>query len=507
MEKRGSGILLHITSIPSPFGIGDLGPDAYTFADFLSDTCQSYWQILPLNQTNLDYGNSPYSSFSAFAGNHLLISPERLVRNGFLAESDIQDVPEFSAAKVDYKRVTGYKEGLLQKVYDRHRDSLAGHQEFQSFCTENAHWLNDYSLFVSVRNHLGGTGWNLWPEALRDRKKDALREWREKLADSILKEKFLQFLFFNQWFSLKNYCDSKAIKIIGDIPIYVNYDSADVWANPNIFSLDENKQPIFVAGVPPDYFSPTGQLWGHPVYRWDVIRKSQYAWWIQRLQHNLRIFHMFRLDHFRGFVGYWQVRFDETTAINGKWVEAPAEDFLLTVLKHVPKEAIIAEDLGIITPDVRDVITRFGFPGMKVLLFAFGEDLPQNPYAPHNHEKNCVIYTGTHDNNTIIGWFRKETDAGTRKRISEYVGRDVSDKTVHWEFIKLAMMSVADTVIIPMQDILGLDEKHRMNLPATSEGNWEWRLSPDYRSPALIKKLSDMTRIYGRDMNTRHDEL
>ncbi|GBD96531.1 MAG TPA: 4-alpha-glucanotransferase [Nitrospirae bacterium] len=498
MEKRGSGVLLHISSLTSPYGIGDFGPDAYEFADFLAGTRQKFWQILPLTLTCPSYGNSPYSSYSTFAGNHLLISPERLVRDGYLSESDIQDAPAFSKERVDYKAVTEYKNKIFSMAYEKNRDRLANLQEFQRFCSEHSCWLNDFSLFISIKNYLKGSEWSKWPEDLRDRKKEALTELREKLGDEILREKFLQYIFFNQWYSLKNYCDSKDIKLIGDIPIYVNYDSSDVWANPGIFSLDKEKKPVFVAGVPPDYFSSTGQLWGHPVYKWDVLKESRYSWWIKRIEHNLKLFHMFRLDHFRGFVGYWQVRSNEKTAINGKWVEAPAEDFFTELLKHFPGISIIAEDLGVITPDVREIINKFGFPGMKVLLFAFGEDLPTNPYAPHNHIKHCVVYTGTHDNNTITGWYKTELTPEDRNRISRYIGKEISDRTIHWELIRLAMMSVADTVIIPMQDILGLGEKDRMNLPASPRGNWEWRLAPQQLSNSLIKKIKEMTLIYGR---------
>ena len=502
MEKRGSGILLHITSLPSPYGIGDIGPDAYRFVDFLSESGQSFWQILPLNQTNAAYGNSPYSSFSAFAGNHLLVSPVRLVKTGFLDEDDIKNPPDFSIDRVRYEEVADYKEKLLDRAFEKIRNQLAVHQEFQRFCTDNSYWLDNYSLFISIKESIKGTEWGEWPKNLRDRNEEALIEYSSKFSESILKEKFLQFLFFNQWYSLKNYCDSKDIKIIGDIPIYVNYDSADVWANPEIFSLDDNKKPDNVAGVPPDYFSATGQLWGHPVYNWDVIRQSGYKWWIDRISHNLSLFHMFRLDHFRGFVGYWQVNSTEKTAINGKWVPAPAEDFFNNLLKHVPASSIIAEDLGIITDDVREIICKFGFPGMKVLLFAFGEDLPANPYAPHNHVKNCVIYTGTHDNNTINGWYRSELTSDDRERISLYMGRDINESNINWELIRLAMTSVADTAIIPMQDILGLGEKDRMNLPASPNGNWEWRLKQELLSDALIKKLADMALITNRYKKT-----
>ena len=498
MQRRGSGILLHITSLPSPYGIGDLGPDAYKFVDFLSETRQSFWQILPLTLTSPAYGNSPYSSFSALAGNILLISPERMVKDEFLSVPDIGEVPDFPKERVDYDSVISFKEKLFNTAYEKNKEKLAGHQDFQKFCSENAYWLDEYALFISIKNQLNGVEWGKWPGELRDRKKAALKKTANKLSENISKEKFLQYIFFKQWNALKNYCDSKDIRIIGDIPIYVNYDSSDVWANTEIFSLDDEKEPLYVAGVPPDYFSSTGQLWGHPVYRWNVLRKSRYSWWTKRIGHALKLFHMFRFDHFRGFVGYWQVHSSEKTAINGKWVEAPAEDFFNTVLKQFPEISIIAEDLGIITQDVKDVMKKFGFPGMKVLLFAFGEDLPTNPYAPHNHVRNCIIYTGTHDNNTIAGWYKSELGPEGRNRVCEYLGHEISDKAVHWELIRLAMMSVANTVIVPMQDILGLGENARMNLPGSPNGNWEWRLKPDQLSQSLIRKLTDITKIYGR---------
>lgn len=499
MEKRGSGILLHITSLQSPFGIGDLGADSYKFVDFLKETHQSFWQILPLNLTCPAYGNSPYSSFSAFAGNSLLISPEQMVKQGFLSDSDLQDRPAFPDIKVDYNEVIKFKKRLFNRAYENNSDRLADHGEFRKFCMENSHWLDDYTLFICAKDHLKGVIWNKWPEDLRDRREDALKTWTEKLSGEILREKFLQYIFFTQWHSLKDYCNDKGIKIIGDIPIYVNYDSCDVWANPDIFSLDEEKKPVFVAGVPPDYFSATGQLWGHPVYKWDVLKDSGYSWWIKRIRQNLELFHMFRLDHFRGFVSYWKVSASEKTAINGEWVQAPAEDFFNNLFAQIPDLSIIAEDLGVITPDVREIMKQFRLPGMKVLLFAFGDDVSTNPYAPHNHVKNCVVYTGTHDNNTITGWFKNEVDDEGRKRISEYIGRKVTEETVHHDITVLAMMSVANMVIIPMQDILGLGEKYRMNLPASPSGNWEWRLGPEQLTPALTEKLGRMTRIYGRD--------
>jgi 4-alpha-glucanotransferase len=498
MDKRGSGILLHITSLPSPYGIGDLGAGARGFVDFLANTGQSYWQILPLNLTCPAYGNSPYSSFSAFAGNSLLISPVLMAKDGLLKWSEIKNIPRFSARRVDYRKVTAYKNRLFDLAFKRSIRKLSEDKEFRAFSRKNAHWLDDFTLFISIKKSLNGIEWCDWPGDLRDRKEGALKDASVKLEESILKEKFLQHIFFKQWSSLKKYCDKKKIKVIGDIPIYVNYDSSDVWANPGIFSLDRNRKLAFIAGVPPDYFSSTGQLWGHPLYKWDVLKKSGYDWWLKRIEHNLKEFHLFRLDHFRGFVGYWKVGAGEETAVNGKWVKAPAVDFFNKVMERFPDISIIAEDLGVITPDVKKIMKKFGFPGMKVLLFAFEGDLETNPYAPHNHIENCLVYTGTHDNNTIRGWFKNEATAVEKERISGYLGRKVTERTVHWEFVRLAMMSVADTVIIPMQDVLGLGEKHRMNLPASAKGNWKWRLLEEQLSPGLVRKLKEVTRLYRR---------
>lgn len=497
MKKRGSGILLHITSLPSPFGIGDMGSGAYKFADFLAESGQSYWQILPLNPTGAYFGNSPYSILSSIAGNVLLISPEFLIRDGFLTQADLLQLPAVSQDRVDYNTVITYKKQLLSKTYESFKKS-GNKDEFNNFCKKYSNWLDDYALFIVLKEHFQGKVWSEWQTELRDRHPSSLQTIKSQLGDKVEKEKFLQYLFFNQWVSLKQYCNQKGIQIIGDIPIYVNYDSVDVWTNPEIFKLDKEKKPLFVAGVPPDYFSQTGQLWGNPVYLWDMLKKTGYAWWVRRLQHNLNLFDIVRIDHFRGLVAYWEVPAGEKTAINGKWVEVPVKDLFNTLLQGSSDLPIIAEDLGIITDDVKEIMEYYGFPGMKVLLFAFGDDLAKNPYVPHNHIKNCLVYTGTHDNNTARGWYEREATWDDKRRLSTYLGREIPSSDIHWELIRTAMMSVANMVIFPMQDILGLGGEARMNHPGTMENNWEWRLLPEHLTPWLANKLLEMSRIYGR---------
>ncbi|MEK7359138.1 MAG: 4-alpha-glucanotransferase [Planctomycetota bacterium] len=497
MKRRSSGVLLHITSLPSPFGVGDLGTEAYRFADFLTETKQSHWQFLPLNLTDSALGNSPYYSASAFASNTLLISPELMAEKGFIKKDDLEPMPSFSHEHTDYHTATEYKRRLFSRAYNYFKES-GNRYEYEAFCSENDYWLDDFALFVTLKNQFNGQVWSQWPPEIRDRKSEALRSLRIQYHESIEREKFLQMVFHQQWSSLKRYCNNHGIQLIGDMPIYVCYDSADVWANPDLFKLDENKHPTFVAGVPPDYFSKTGQLWGNPVYRWDRLKETGYHWWVQRMKCNLNLFDVIRIDHFRGFIAYWEVPAGEKTAIHGRWVEAEAQHLFTTLQKRFPYLPIIAEDLGIITPDVREIIRHFEFPGMKILQFAFGWDLPTNPYAPHNYERNCVVYTGTHDNNTSRGWFNKDALPDERKRLSAYLGRDIYEDTVHWELIRLAMMSVANLVIIPMQDILGLGEESRMNRPSTITGNWQWRLSRGRLTPDVSQKLLELTGIYGR---------
>ncbi len=497
MDRRGSGILLPVTSLPSPFGVGDLGPWAYRFADFLAEAGQRYWQILPLNPTDPEHGNSPYHSCSAFAGNPLLVSPELLLRDGLLDAEDLASPPGFPAAGVDYRPVGTYKADLLRRAADRYSAGRGG-QEFERFCRGQAGWLENHALFVALKTHLGGRDWTSWPAEFRDRRTEALERARQELADSVTREKLRQFFFFSQWQALRGHCRERGIRIIGDLPIYVVHDSVDVWARPELFKLDEHKRPSVVAGVPPDYFSETGQRWGNPVYRWDLLREQGYDFWIERVRHNLALFDWVRLDHFRGFVAFWEIPAAEATAVNGRWVEAPAVDFFTCLKEAVSPLAIIAEDLGIITPDVVEVMRRFGFPGMKILLFAFGEDLATNPYAPHNHVRHCVVYTGTHDNNTVRGWFENEAPPETRARLASYLGREIGPAEVSREMARLAMTSVADTVILPMQDLLGLGAEARMNRPASQRGNWQWRLLPEQLTPALAGRLREMTRICGR---------
>lgn len=496
-NKRACGILLHITSLPSSFGIGDLGPGAYNFADFLYKAKQSFWQVLPLNPTDPAWFSSPYSSSSSFAGYPLLISPELMIKDGLLTEDDLLPFPNFPKNRVTYQTVSTYKEILFSKAYENF-ERIPDKQNYESFCSYNAHWLCNFALFRAIKNHFGGKCWGDWPQDIRDRNTEALKALESQLSGQIEKEKFLQYIFFKQWFALKHYCNEKDIKIIGDIPIYVNYDSVDAWTRPEIFKLDEAKRPIFVSGVPPDYFSKTGQLWGNPVYNWDVLRQNGYDWWIQKMKHNLGLFDCIRIDHFRGFVAYWEVPANEKTAINGRWINTPAEDFFNTLLREIPNAPIIAEDLGIITQDVRDIMNRFGFPGMRILQFAFGDNFSKNLYLPHNHIKNCVVYTGTHDNNTLKGWFKKEASTESKNYLFRYIGRKLTERDVNVELVRLAMMSVANLVIIPMQDIVGLGIGARFNIPATTKKNWQWRLSYKQLSDKLSKKLQEMTETYGR---------
>jgi len=499
LHTRASGILQHITSLPSPFGIGDMGPGAYLFADFLHRAGQSYWQVLPLNPTDQACGNSPYSSISAYAGNTLLISPQILLHEGLLSAADIADVDNFPGGRCDYSAVVPYKEKILDLAYERFKRSDNQKNAYEQFCVEQKDWLDDYALFVVAKKYHSGVVWGEWEKNLRERQAKALKKINTDFRDSVEREKYLQYLFYKQWHDLKAYCNERGIALIGDIPIYVSYDSADVWTNTDIFKLTDDRKPEYVAGVPPDYFSRTGQLWGNPVYCWDALKKSKFSWWLQRVAHNLQLFDVLRIDHFRGFVAYWEVPASETTAVHGTWVEAPAGAFFSSLKKRFSDVRIIAEDLGIITPDVKQVMEDCAFPGMKVLQFAFSEDLPEHPYLPHNYERNCIAYTGTHDNNTSRGWFEHEASPDDRQRLFRYCGRELSGADVSAELIRLAMMSPANVVIIPTQDVLALGEDARMNRPSTASGNWEWRLLPEQLNESAGDILRQVTHIYGRE--------
>ncbi len=498
LQKRSSGLLLHITSLPSAYGVGDLGPEAYRFADQLAEAKQSYWQILPLSPIEEGLGNSPYSSASAFAGNILLISLERLVDEGFLDAADIAKPPKFPKGKADYAAARQYKEPLLDKAFERFSGGSIDRHAYEAFCQEHGYWLEDYALFAALNRHTGIYDWSQWPAPIRDRTEAGLAEYRRELAREIEREKFRQWLFLKQWFELKTYCMGKGIQFVGDLPIYLNYHSADVWSHPRVFKLDAKHKPFVVSGVPPDYFSETGQLWGNPVYDWDYLRSTGYDWWLKRVSYNIHLFNLVRFDHFIGLVAFWEVDAKEKTAINGKWVDVPTADFLATLFRHHPHLPIIAEDLGIVTAEVRNIMRENGFPGMKVLLFAFGDDLPTNPYIVHNHTEYSIAYTGTHDNNTARGWFRKDADAATRERFADYIGQPVTEKTAAWQLIRLTMQSVARVAIFPVQDVLNLDEKARVNVPGKADDNWAWRLTPGQFTDEDVTKLGAITQLCGR---------
>ena len=497
MKKRASGILLHISSLPSRYGIGDFGPEAYRFADFLYKAGQSYWQILPLNPPHSISNITPYDCLSAFAGNTNLISPVLLCDSGFLKKEEIGNMTGFDGAALDYKKAGEFREKIFNKLLDNFKDRKEK-EKYKRFCRDNKDWLNDYALFVGLSRHFKTTDWSRWPKQIRDRKPDALNEAGETVKIISEKEKVLQYLFFKQWFLLKEYCNSRGISIIGDMPIYVAYKSTDVWANQKIFKLDKSGKPAFVSGVPPDSFSRTGQLWGNPVYKWQTIKGQGYQWWIKRMRQNLRLYDVVRIDHFRGLVKFWQVPAGSKTAVKGKWIKGQGEDFLKAIYKHLPSAQIIAEDLGYITPDVREIVQKFKVPGMKVLLFAFDDSSDNNPYLPQNHIENCVVYTGTHDNNTAKGWFEKEATAKQKKNLFAYLGREITAQELPWELIRFAMASVAGTVIIPVQDVLGLGSEARMNRPAKKQGNWRWRLQKGQISDRLAERLVKITKEYGR---------
>ncbi len=499
---RCSGLLLHVTSLPSRFGIGDLGPAAYRFADLLAGARQRVWQMLPVGPVGL--GHSPYASPSTFAGNPLLLSPDVLRDEGLLHADDLAGAPAFADDHVDFERVAPYKYPLLERAFDRfeaHADDAA-HAAFEGFCEAHAAWLDDYALFAALRDAHEG-GWTGWPDGLARRDADALARAREALARPVQRHAFWQFLFERQWQALRAHCRRRRLHLLGDLPIYVAHDSADVWADPALFHLDEAGNPTVVAGVPPDYFSATGQRWGNPLYRWDRMQRDGFAWWIRRIEAALRRFDLLRLDHFRAFAAFWEVPAEEETAIRGRWVEAPGEALFEHVESALGRLPLLAENLGLITDEVTALMARFALPGMAVLQFGFGDDAGSE-HLPHNYTPETAAYTGTHDNDTLVGWWRLEAEHMTRQRAyaRHYLGlRPEDEQGVHWHGIRLLMASVARLVVTPVQDVLGLGSDARMNTPGRASGNWTWRLRPDAferleGEPA--RRLRTLTQTYGR---------
>ncbi len=495
---RASGILLHPTSLPSPFGIGDFGEAAYKFVDFLGRAGQTYWQILPLGPTG--YGDSPYQAFSAFAGNTNLISPEILVGDGLLTSDEIYQKPDFPPDRVDYGLLYEWKNWILNLAHDRFSqtavDDLRG--EFENFTQTEGAWLEDYALFRAVKKSQDQKLWLEWDEPLRLRDENALNEARENLRGEIQTQKFRQWLFFRQWNDLKIYANENNIKIVGDVPIFISLDSADVWCRPHEFKLDEQHRPQVLAGVPPDYFSKTGQLWGNPIYDWETMKQNNFGWWIERIKATLKWVDIIRVDHFRGFAAAWEIPFGDKTAENGQWVDAAGRELFEAIGNELGELPFWAEDLGVITPDVEELRDLFDFPGMRILQYGFGGNA-ENRDLPHNYIRNCVAYTGTHDNDTICGWFasrKKSPDKHELEFCLKYLASDGAD--IHWDFVRAAWSSIADTTIAPMQDLLGLGNRARMNFPSSSAGNWAWQCAENCFSDEIADRLRELTEIYGR---------
>lgn len=503
---RCSGILLHLTSLPSRHGIGDLGTSAYHFSEFLAESGQRLWQVLPLSPTG--YGDSPYQCFSAFAGNPLLIDLGALQEQGLLSGQDLATLPHFPDDYVDYGLVIEFKLPVLRRAAQSFlKDSSREHRvAFETFCRKNAFWLDDYAVFTACKGVYKGAVWTDWEAAIRQRHAVALKEWGTKLWREIEILKYWQFEFFRQWAKLKTHCHDHGIRIMGDIPIYVAHDSADVWAHPELFHLDEQGKPTVVAGVPPDYFSATGQLWGNPIYRWEVLANSGYSWWIDRFRASLDLFDLVRLDHFRGFEAYWEVPASASNAIGGRWVKGPGLQFFHALQAELGELPVVAENLGVITPEVEAIRKQFGFPGMSLLQFAFGND-PQGPsFRPHNYSRELVAYTGGHDNDTTLGWWRSSGSRDSTRTAEDvrkehqltraYLGFE--NEPINWVFIRTVLASVADIAVIPLQDVLGLGSEARMNLPGTVSGNWKWRYKASGLTNQVTDRLKSLTSLYDR---------
>ena len=490
MLQRSSGILLHPTSLPGKFGIGTLGKQAFAFVDFLVRAKQAYWQILPLGPTG--YGDSPYQCFSSKAGNPYLIDVELLADDHLISKEDLKVLPEFSDSEVLFGDVITWKLNLL-KIAEANFIHIGNQNELIEFIYQNA-WVKDYALFMALKEKFNKRPWYEWDEKFRLHREDALEGVKKELEKEIHFQQFIQYLFFKQWNSLKQYANNHGVKIIGDIPIYVAMDSSDTWANPELFQFDENKNPVVVGGCPPDYFSKTGQLWGNPIFNYEKMKEDGFAWWIDRLKSNLELYDLIRVDHFRGFAGYWSIPYGEETAINGEWIPGPGKELFEAIKNALGEIPIIAEDLGLITPDVIELRDHFNLPGMKILQFAF-DSSEANDYIPHNYIKNCIVYTGTHDNDTIVGWF-----AAAKEEDKEYVLNYLNSngENIAWDFVRAAWASVANLAVAPMQDILGLGNEARMNFPGTTKNNWLWRMQNNVTDDLLAEKIKQITLLYGR---------
>lgn len=503
---RSSGVLLHPTSLPGRFGIGELGPEAFAFVDFLRAAGQKVWQVLPLHPTG--YGDSPFQCFSAYAGNPLLISLERLIEAGVLEPGEVHDPPASAAGAVDFGSVIRWKLPLLKIAAERFLKSAARdhRQDFEDFCCGNATWLDDFALFMAYKDRDSKLIWNQWPEGFASRRPEPVREWRERLQKEIQANQYWQFEFFRQWKDLRTHAQRNGIRILGDIPIYVALDSADVWANREYFQLDPRGCPLLVAGVPPDYFSATGQLWGNPIYNWERHKQTGYRWWVDRFRAALGLYDAARIDHFRGFEAYWEIPAGERTAINGRWVKGPGAELFSVLQRELGELPIVAENLGVITPEVEAIRHEFGFPGMSILQFAFGND-PQGPsFRPHNYVRDLVAYTGTHDNDTTVGWWTSQGAKDSTRTPEDVVKEHAfaraylgfTDEPIHWVMIRAVLASIADTAVVPLQDLLGLGSAARMNLPGTPSGNWRWRCKKDALTAELAQRLLKLVTIYDR---------
>jgi 4-alpha-glucanotransferase len=499
MKKRAAGVLMHITSLPSNFGIGDLGSEAREFALFLKDANQSYWQILPLNPVSASQGFSPYSSNSAMALNTLLISPDELVKEALLSPRDLERFTVSSKNRVDFRNATAVKRKIIDIAYETFLSmrSTNMRERFNTFVKDENSWLHDFALFTILKKTHRDKPWFEWPNPFKSRSSKALEKFQIEYDEDIIKVKWEQFIVFQQWYGLKAFCKKLGVSFIGDLPFYVGYDSADVWANQHVFNLTKGGQMKGVAGVPPDYFNADGQLWGMPVYQWDVLKNDKYNWWAKRLKKNIQLFDVVRLDHFRAFADYWEVPANEETAKKGKWVKGPGEHFFKTVESELGELAFIAEDLGDINEAVISLRSNMKLPGMKILQFAFGGDMGKNDYLPHNYDRNFIVYTGTHDNNTTAGWFKNELQKTEKKNVRTYLNFDVNASNIHEHLTRLAYSSVAQIAIIPMQDVLGLGVTARMNVPASAKNNWAWQMDKQsLHSEAAF--LRSMTMIYNR---------